>query len=76
MIDVPPACGFAVFHRGRIVVETVSPTERAAKVNGLVVLFGMAVMNRDTDEQIERAWKLIEHRHPGARIVSVEVVAK
>jgi hypothetical protein len=69
------AQGFAVVHRGRISVATVSPTERAAKVNALVVLFGVSVMNSDTDAEIERAWQFVQHRNAGTLVVPVQIEA-
>lgn len=74
--SLPKAQGFAVLMGGEISVHTVAPTERGAKVNGLVALFGMAVMDRHTDDEIGVAWDEIERRVPGVRVVSVEIVAR
>ena len=53
--------GWAVI-AGRILVNTVSETRRAAIVNYLVTKHGMAITNAWTDEDIERCWA-----HWGAR---------
>ncbi len=42
---------------GGIMVESVSPTRRAAIVNWLVVRMDLAVSNFWTDDMIEMAWK-------------------
>lgn len=73
MIAKAPA--FAVLMANEIAISTVSATERGAKVNGLVSLFAMLVMDTHTDAQITVAWDEIERRVPGVRIIPVEVAA-
>lgn len=48
--------GWAVFERGHPRVATVSPTRRAALVNGLVVIFGQVPLNDWSDDRIEEEW--------------------
>ncbi len=48
------AKGWAVTIGAEIDLRTVSPTERAAMVNGLVTIFGVTVYNSHTDEEIEK----------------------
>lgn len=48
--------GFAVRLDGKIVVETIGPHERAAKANGLLVLFGIMPQHFWTDDHIARSW--------------------
>jgi hypothetical protein len=68
------APGFAVIVGGDIQVNTVSETERAAKVNGLVTLFGMAVLDHHTDDEIAVAWAEIVRRFPGpVAVIPVEI---
>jgi hypothetical protein len=50
------ATGYAVKFGPDIAVNTVSATERAAMVNGLVTLFSFMVLDSHTDEQINAAW--------------------
>jgi hypothetical protein len=67
-MSTPSASGFAAVIGDEIVVRTVSATARAAKVNALVVVFGVMVRNDWTDAQIEAAWR------GRSRSVPVEVV--
>lgn len=46
------AKGFAIAFKGELLVSTVSPTERAAKVNALVTMAGVMIYQTTTDEQI------------------------
>jgi len=64
--------GFAIKQAGVINVSTVSATERAAKVNWLVVVGGIVVTDSARDDQIERAWQHLSPRH-GAICVAVNV---
>lgn len=47
---------FAVRRHDRLIVETVSPTERACKVSGLVVVFGIVPKQHWTDADINMVW--------------------
>jgi hypothetical protein len=74
---VVTASGFAVVVGDDVQVNTVSETKRAAKVNGLVTLFGMNVLNRHTDAQIEAAWAEVVAKFPGpVGVVAVEIVPR
>lgn len=64
---------FAVVWNGDISVNTVSDTPRGAKVNGLVTLFGMRVLDVHTDEQIAAAWAELERRMPDVHVATVEI---
>jgi hypothetical protein len=48
--------GYAILLDGKIDLRTVSDTERAAKVNGLVTIYRLLVMNNATDRDIAQAW--------------------
>ena len=48
--------GFAVVRDGQPLVRTVSDLERGARVNGLLVCFGILVMASWGDEEITSAW--------------------
>ncbi len=48
---------YAVIEEGLIDVATVSSTQRAAKVNWLVVHHGCPIYRTTTDKQIEEMWK-------------------
>jgi len=74
-IDVPKGKGFAVVFGGVVAMRTVSDTERSAKVNGLVALFGVMVRNSATDAEIDAAWAKVVEKYPHARIAAVEVRA-
>lgn len=50
------ATGFAVVVGGIIDVRTVSPTEQAAKVNGLVLLFQVIPSRNASEIWINEAW--------------------
>lgn len=52
-----PAIGYAVRQGRQILINTVSETERAAKVNGLVVVFHITPRNSWTDAQIDDYWE-------------------
>jgi len=67
-----PAPGFAVVLAGVIQVNTVSATERTAKVNGLVAIFQMTILNRDSDAKIAEEWNRVAALS-GAEIVPVEI---
>ena len=70
---VERAFGYAIVHNGEVIVKTISPTERAAKVNWLVVEFGLAVTRWATDRSIENAW--LNHKGSAeCRRVQIEVV--
>jgi len=66
------AYGFAVQHGTEIDVRTVSPTERAAKVNHLVANCGLPILASDTDAIIERVWK---QTSDGRDVVRVRIEA-
>lgn len=73
---IQPGQGFAAVVNGAIVMKTVSGTERAAKVNALVVVFGVAVWDWWTNAMIEEAWtgEVARTREP-VEVVPVQVVA-
>ena len=48
------ATGFAIAFKGELLVATVSPTERAAKVNALVTMARVMIYNSTSDEEINR----------------------
>ena len=73
---IPPAWGYAVLHCGQIIVATVSPTERAAKVNGLTVIYGLPVYARARDDEIEATWRAIESRDPTVEVLPIEVALR
>jgi hypothetical protein len=50
------ASGYAVLVDGKIDLRTVSDTERAAKVNGLLVLYQIMTLRDTPDAQIASAW--------------------
>ena len=66
--------GYAIKQYGEIDVRTVSPTERAAKVNWLVVDRKMLVTNSARDDQIERAWEHLS-KEAFAECVRVKIEA-
>jgi len=51
------AKGYACTVNGAIRVDTVSATERAAKVNGLTTLFGVLVTQHHSEKWIEDCWE-------------------
>jgi hypothetical protein len=65
------ATAWAVMHGPRILVSTISETERAAKVNWLVVAAGILVLADWSDRKISAAFNA--HRRPGVRVVPVRV---
>lgn len=67
------ATGYAVVQSGEILVATVSATERAAKVNWLVVIPGVAVSADWSDRRIEDAFGIMRAIFP-AEIVAVDIV--
>ena len=48
--------GFAAVVDGKIDLRTVSPTETAAMVNGIVVLFNGTVLRSQDDASIKSMW--------------------
>lgn len=68
--------GFAVLFGGAIAVKTVSETPFGAKVNGLVTLFRMMVLQTNTEDQINAAWAAFERRHDDLSIVPVTITAQ
>lgn len=48
--------GYGVLVNGEIDLRTVSETERAAKVNGLLVIYQRMTMRDATDDEIESVW--------------------
>ncbi len=61
---------YAVIEAEVIDVETVSPTQRAAKVNWLVVRRRCPIYQTTTDEQIEEMW---QQRSGEARVQRVVI---
>lgn len=51
-----PAQGFGIVQGDEILVDTVSSTERAAKVNWLVVYANQELTFLDTDDYISMTW--------------------
>lgn len=49
--------GYAATAGGEPVVNTVSRTVRGAKVNGLVVIFGIVPLDSWTDAVIQKQWE-------------------
>lgn len=54
---------YAIARNNEIDVRTVSPTERAAKINWLVVHCGYPVFNSTPDEHIDAAWLAFSVHH-------------
>jgi hypothetical protein len=75
-VNVPSAKGFAVLLNGEIVVKTVSPTALAARVNGLVVVFGLMVRDHEADSEIEARWAAAEKQVARLTIAPVEITAR
>lgn len=69
--EVKTAVGYAVVGQDGIDVRTVSPTERAAKVNWLWVNGG-TVLRGDSDEQIADVFS-VRTKENGERVVPVEI---
>ena len=68
--------GFAVIHGGKVLVRTVSDTERAAMVNWLVTEAGKMVYQADTDELIQRQFYRERDRRGGekdVRLIQVRI---
>lgn len=64
------AHGWAIYDQGEIIVQTVSPHPRGAKVNWLWVVARVRVMDAWSDAEIEVFWL----RHSGtARCVPVTI---
>jgi hypothetical protein len=65
--------GYAIIEKdGYLDVRTVSPTERAVKVNALVVIFKSMVSSTATDEQINDRFDYHNHRR-GCRVAKVSI---
>lgn len=63
---------YAIVDRGAAIINTISDTERAAKVNWLVVSCGVTVRAYATDRSIENAW--LNHKGSAeCRRVKIEV---
>lgn len=67
---VLPEIGWAIVEGGVIDVRTVSQTQRAAKINWLVVSCNQTILAIMSDEDIEEFWKL---NAPGRAARCVEV---
>ena len=72
---IPPVNAFAALVGRTLVIETVSPTERAAKVNALVVIFKMQIMDSWNDKEIEVAWMAATTLHPSVTLTGVRITA-
>jgi len=66
------ADGYAIEHNGEIDMTTVSPTERAAKVNWLVTACGLVLPDVE-DDIIEAFWERAS-TEKGAHCVPVTVI--
>jgi hypothetical protein len=66
------AGGYAIETHGEIDMTTVSPTERAAKVNWLVTACGILLPNNIEDDIIEAFWERAS-TEKGAHCVPVTV---
>lgn len=69
---MPLARGWAVVDGGEIVVESVSPTRRAAIVNWLFTARRVLITVIHTAEEIEQEWAAFRG---GAEVVQVGIVA-
>ena len=66
--------GYAAVTFGKVLVETVSESERAAMVNWLVTAPQVMVLNSHTDEQIADAFATFTSREAcGTRIRKVRI---
>jgi len=64
---------YAIEQRGEILTNTISSTERAAKVNWLVTECGIPIFGATTDETIEYWWKdLSSHRNAQCIAITIE----
>lgn len=69
--------GYAIVLRGKIVVETVSPTPIAAKVNFIMTHIGVALPNFTTDDDINRVFrKIVTGFDLDCRCVAVSITEK
>jgi hypothetical protein len=70
-----PVKGFAAALDGKIDVRTVSPSERAAKVNWLAVgpTPRHIMMHMVDDEHIDKTFAQYQDKFPGLRIIPVMV---
>jgi hypothetical protein len=64
--------GYAVKQGGQIIVETVSPHERAAKANWLAVACGYRIRESHTDHEIE-VWFETQSKRRRATLIAVEI---
>lgn len=69
------SAAYAIECDGEIDVRTVSPTERAAKINWLVVWCSVPIFNTTADEFIERAFEAFATREK-AKCVMVTIERK
>ncbi len=67
--------GWAIVHKRTLLVETVSPTRRAAIVNWLVVYAKKWVSNATTDAEIEDMWSAL-HVKEQVRTTEVAITAQ
>jgi hypothetical protein len=58
------AFGYAVVASGEIMVPTVSVDRLGARVNGLVLLFGVIASRDDTELEIARRWEYATSTFP------------
>jgi hypothetical protein len=69
-MQIAPAVeGYAIVQNNQIEVRTVSPTQRAAKVNWLCT-HGWVCFNHESDEQIDAHWN---RRKGKAELVAVKI---
>jgi hypothetical protein len=69
------AGAYAIERGGEIDIRSVSPTERAAKINWLVVHCGYPILQSCPDEVIEEAWEAFS-AHYKAECVTVTIERK
>lgn len=67
--------GYAVIEQGKLHVNTVSETRRAAAVNWLCVSKNVMIHAEMTDEQIEKTWQFFSRNETIATISPVHIEA-
>lgn len=67
------AHGYEVSVNGEIDISTVSATRQAAKVNGLVTVFGVVISAAWTEVTIANEWAVAERTHHAMRLRIVPV---
>lgn len=72
-----PATGHAVQTFGKILVNTISDTPRAAMVNWLVTVPQVMILQRHSDDDIVAAFDQFTTKEAaGSRVVEVVIIAK